>query len=480
MMMNIMDTSNFINHKNDFTTIGRMPKENKKNDFSKVLSSEKRNFLNNNQNNVKKSMQDKNPKNTNISNKRNSENPTTRSLDEHSKVTDKENTKDTKKSSSTENKKLDKPDKYEDLTMEDVEKPEEESIDKESIAILLQSILSIIENNDLDTSDENKNLIENLEGLKEELSLLLDTNHELLDETIKEKIDIVFELINKISHENLLVDNKQIDLQKQNIKELLNNLEDLKNHIEPILKESTTIKIDNMQKIDLKDSKFDLEEKELVESKELLEDSINTDKTEKTNVKVVDKFMLTDGDKSFSEEFEGDNEILFKEQILLSQQELKNQSINLKVEKNEIIEAKQFINQIAQKAGGFLSKDRNEMSIQLTPENLGKISIKIGLNEGSLTGKIYAENYAVKEIIETNLNQLRDSLEEQGLNIAGLEVHIGDNPQNFNRSLYEPRFTNRQRSKVSPIGGNNNFVTLEERAIQTNPYLNTNQFDSLV
>ncbi len=477
MMMNIMDTSNFINQKNDFTTIGRTPKENKKNDFSKVLSSEKRNLLNNNQNNVKKSMQDKNPKNTNISNKRNSENPTTRSLDEQSKVTDKENTKDTKKSSSTESKKLDK---YEDVTMEDVEIPEEESIDKESIAILLQSILSIIENNDLDTSDENKNLIENLEGLKEELSLLLDINHELLDETIKEKIDIVFELINKISHENLLVDNKQIDLQKQNIKELLNNLEDLKNHIEPILKEFTTIKIDNMQKIDLKDSKFDLEEKELVESKELLEDSINTDKTEKTNVKVVDKFMLTDGDKNFSEEFEGDNEILFKEQILLSQQELKNQSINLKVEKNEIIEAKQFINQIAQKAGGFLSKDRNEMSIQLTPENLGKISIKIGLNEGTLTGKIYAENYAVKEIIEANLNQLRDSLEEQGLNIAGLEVHIGDNPQNFERSLYEPGFTNRQRSRIGSIGRNNSFVTLEESVSQTNPYLNTNQFDSLV
>jgi len=184
--------------------------------------------------------------------------------------------------------------------------------------------------------------------------------------------------------------------------------------------------------------------------------------------------------RNFFKQNDGQEYTVVNDNILASQQEKIDQTINVNVLKNEIVEPKQFINLISQKASAFLSKDRNEMTIQLTPEHLGKISIKIGLNDGTLTGKIYAENYSVKEIIEASLNQLRDALEENGLNITKLDVNVGDNSQNFGNGLFQQRIANRQKSKGVSMEINNSFITLEQDINQRNPYLLSGQFDSLV
>ncbi|NMA04725.1 MAG: hypothetical protein GX925_08470, partial [Clostridiales bacterium] len=318
--------------------------------------------------------------------------------------------------------------------------------------------------------------LQELDSLKEQLLSLLETSA-LSDDSLKQNIETIVNTINKISDELLLHNKGQLSILKSD--ELADNLEEIKSNIQSILNRPDIAKPTNLQNLYAGEDFSNSGKEQSVENKETLSGANNTEKSIKNGVKSIDKFILDNSREQFPEQFKKDSDILSEGQIVVFQQGVNNRTIDLEVMK-QIMEPKQFINEIAQKAGAFILKGKNEMSIQLIPEHLGKLSIKIGLNEGTLTGKIYAENYSVKETIEANLDQLRNSLEEQGLNIAGLEVHINDNLQNFERNLYKPKFINRQKTETDSVGINSNFITLEESTEQANPYLITSKIDSLV
>ncbi len=475
-MLSILEASNFPNQNNNPITKNRISTENNKQMFSKIFNNEKKSLLLNKQNKTK-----------NLTNKTNDLNSTNKPYGKS------ESNAIDNKTSLNKTKQLKE---YKDINIDEtVENIEEEPVDKD-VAVLLQSILlTILENISGLENMDNKDIeisadqLQNLDNLKGQLFSLLETTDTLIDDSLKQDIETVIELINKtneehllnIGEEQLLNDKTQLVTYKSG--ELMSNLEELKSNIQSILNKSNINKLDDSQKLHVKDSFLNLE-KQLAktEDEEVLLNIGNIKKEIKNNIKAVDKFTSDGKEEQFLKQFKfkEDNEILFREQVIIPQQETIDQNINLKVIKDQIIEPRQFINEIAQKAGTFILKGKNEMNIQLIPENLGKLSIKIGLNEGTLTGKICAENYSVKETIEANLNQLRDSLEEQGLNIASLEVYINDNSQNFERSLYQSKFTNGQKLQISPVETDGNFITLEEDVGQTNPYLITSQIDSLV
>ena len=77
--------------------------------------------------------------------------------------------------------------------------------------------------------------------------------------------------------------------------------------------------------------------------------------------------------------------------------------------------------------------DMAEVRIQLKPEHLGEVSMRIAAQNGIVTAQFVAESQRVKEIIEASFNQLRDALAEQGINIAEIEVSVGseDSGENF-------------------------------------------------
>jgi len=47
-------------------------------------------------------------------------------------------------------------------------------------------------------------------------------------------------------------------------------------------------------------------------------------------------------------------------------------------------------------------------------------------DNGIITARFVAENYQVKEIIESNFNTLHESLNAQGLNVSQLSVSVGE------------------------------------------------------
>lgn len=91
---------------------------------------------------------------------------------------------------------------------------------------------------------------------------------------------------------------------------------------------------------------------------------------------------------------------------------------------NKQVEAQELIDQIVKKAELLIKQNASEIKIDLKPEFLGKMTIKLVVEEGVLTARFLTENQQVKHLLESNLNTLRQSLEAQGIRVEKTEVNV--------------------------------------------------------
>jgi flagellar hook-length control protein FliK len=100
---------------------------------------------------------------------------------------------------------------------------------------------------------------------------------------------------------------------------------------------------------------------------------------------------------------------------------------------------KEIANQILEKIKIDVRPGVSEIKMNLKPESLGEISLRIASENGIITAHFVAESQRVKEIIESNFNQLKDSLAEQGVNISELSVSVstGGSQQHMSEFLKE-------------------------------------------
>lgn len=91
---------------------------------------------------------------------------------------------------------------------------------------------------------------------------------------------------------------------------------------------------------------------------------------------------------------------------------------NLPVNPREVLE------QIVQKAELLLKSNASEMKIDLKPEFLGKMTIRIAVEEGVLTARFTAESQQVRQMLEANMSSLRQTLEAQGVRVEKTEVNV--------------------------------------------------------
>ena len=89
------------------------------------------------------------------------------------------------------------------------------------------------------------------------------------------------------------------------------------------------------------------------------------------------------------------------------------------------INTEYILKQIAEGAKLSLTdKSKGEMVIDLKPPNLGKISMQVLVDKNAVTAKITTQNTDIKDIIEANINQLKDSLSQQGIRVDSLMVSV--------------------------------------------------------
>lgn len=73
-----------------------------------------------------------------------------------------------------------------------------------------------------------------------------------------------------------------------------------------------------------------------------------------------------------------------------------------------------------------LNEETSKITIILKPENLGKINIELVNGKGGLTAQIITDSPQVKEILDKNLDSLRNNLGDNGVNVNNVSVKVNE------------------------------------------------------
>lgn len=141
-------------------------------------------------------------------------------------------------------------------------------------------------------------------------------------------------------------------------------------------------------------------------------------------------------------------EVVNRLQPLLKGHEENNNSLpgKIRFENGETfrptVQPEDVINQVVKKAELLVKQNTSQMKLELKPEVLGKMIIKIAVEEGVVTARFITENHQVKQLLESNMAALRQSLESQGIRVEKAEVSVQLN----NGGLFDGSENHREQS----------------------------------
>ena len=100
---------------------------------------------------------------------------------------------------------------------------------------------------------------------------------------------------------------------------------------------------------------------------------------------------------------------------------------------------------IVNQAQALSKKGGGEVTMQLQPEGLGKIKLKVSMQDGQVHVKMFADNDGAKKALERGLDDLKSNLASQKLHVESLKVEMA---QDTSKSRLEQDFNqgNREQS----------------------------------
>lgn len=112
-----------------------------------------------------------------------------------------------------------------------------------------------------------------------------------------------------------------------------------------------------------------------------------------------------------------------------------------------------------------IKPEMTQLEMQLHPESLGNVNVHIASKEGIITAQFTAQNETVKTALETQIVQLKETFEEQGVKVDAIEVSVQTNEfrQEYEGSReHEGETSEEKRKSVRRINLNAMDLTNEE------------------
>lgn len=135
--------------------------------------------------------------------------------------------------------------------------------------------------------------------------------------------------------------------------------------------------------------------------------------------------------------------------------------------------AKEIISQVIEKAKVILTPDKSEMVMDLKPDSLGKISLKVVTENGIVMAKFVADSQQVRQVLEANMHLLKDSLEKQGMSVQGFSVSVRQDSNQSAGNRTPPQSSKGQSltgTAYRAAGIEGSLVDVLEATSRINPY----------
>ena len=87
-------------------------------------------------------------------------------------------------------------------------------------------------------------------------------------------------------------------------------------------------------------------------------------------------------------------------------------------------QAQEIMDQIMDYMKVSVKPEMTSLEMQLHPESLGTLHIQISNREGAVTAQFIAQNESVKAALESQIVELRENLEQQGVKVEAVEVTV--------------------------------------------------------
>ncbi|GEM_PF-3787098 len=109
-----------------------------------------------------------------------------------------------------------------------------------------------------------------------------------------------------------------------------------------------------------------------------------------------------------------------------------------------------------------MNNGKKAIVINLKPDVLGKLRLSISTHHQQVMVKIFADTALVKHVIESNLNQFKSDLQNQGMQIDQFEVFAGGNGQGEQEENAYARY---ESGSGSGFNGDAGFMGLDQKDV---------------
>lgn len=316
-------------------------------------------------------------------------------------------------------------------------------LDKEDIQKVLEQI-GISITGLLDTSNLQQFVLQNA---GEEVGALLtnETLAEQYNQLLTDVNEMCMELENNwniskpdVKVLSFMVENEQIfqDIDKGNstVLEMSNMLEEVGSSNEKLM--VLLEKVAGMQKGTLKETVIEDLNTNIASDIEQVENRNVSDSEQILNVSSEENFIIVEKenmqkDAGHSEQQQSNSQQQTKENIVTQfAQELLQ--VRTEVEgtvfnqSEQLQQMREIITQVVEQIKITIKPDVSAMEIQLNPEKLGKVNLSVVSKNGQLTANFVTENEMAKTALESQIQQLKDAFQNQGLKVDAIEVSVSD------------------------------------------------------
>lgn len=125
----------------------------------------------------------------------------------------------------------------------------------------------------------------------------------------------------------------------------------------------------------------------------------------------------------------------------------------------ESVKASDIANQLIEQAKIITDAESTTMEMTLNPEGLGKIFIEVSQKGNEITAKIFTENDAVKQALETQMANLKVEMSQNSTKVTSIEVSVGTHE--FERNLDEnPKDDSRREEQTNEQSKRNRRINM--------------------